>query len=426
MASVDWKKIHGTGEAAAKKAHFDGSLRGIVDHENEHIDKALSCQNYIIGADSYASAVASLDARTRAVDAVLPPQRVRKDRVTGFSLYTVCPEDIQKTGKEDEYFRKVHGMFCRIFGSENVHGSFIHKDEQHAYLDARTGEERTSLFHAHTVVSAFVPGKGINGKLACTRSAMKKVNREMETICREYGVEWHTGTGKESRTMDELKAASARMERRRQEELILKREELEEIPQRKAMFSRDDVIVKQDDLERIRETAALARPALEKAEEIQTERDKLQGELDAERRRAPDILAAAEMEAERIRKEAEAKVRQIRKKAEEEICHLREQEEELRATTRQLDELLEEQRTALDSPDHNIMKLHRIITEIAEQDARDAQSMRVDRLRITRPIISDLLDAARRAWREIVPAEYRTPELEERKLNREQRRRARG
>ena len=310
MASVDWKKLHGAKEAGAKKAHFDEELRATVDHENEHIDKALSHLNYSLGAASYAEAVEALEARTREVDQVLPPKRIRKDRVTGFSLYTVCPEEIQQAGKADEYFRKVHEAFCRIFGPENVHGSFIHKDERHEYLDTRTGEIRTSLFHAHTIVSAYVPGKGINGKLACTRSSMRTVNKALEEICREYGIEWHTGQGKESRTMDELKAASAKAERERQEAL-------------------------------------------------------------------------------------EARIGR-------------------------LEGLLEEKEKIFDSPDRNVLKLHRIINEIAAQEERDREKLDFDRIGRFGDGIEKTLHFAREIWRQNVPPKHRTPELDSRQ-NRQRR-----
>ena len=331
MASVDWKKLHGAKEAGAKKAHFDEELRATVDHENEHIDKALSHLNYSLGAASYAEAVEALEARTKEVDQVLPPKRIRKDRVTGFSLYTVCPEEIQQAGKADEYFRKVHEAFRRIFGPENVHGSFIHKDERHEYLDTRTGEIRTSLFHAHTIVSAYVPGKGINGKLACTRSSMRTVNKALEEICREYGIEWHTGQGKESRTMDELKAASAKAERERQEELLLEPEAVREIQQRKPLLSKDEVIIKADDLAQLQQAATLAQSALEKAKKLQKERDKLRADLQAERRRAPDLIREAEEKAEQIREQAEQEAARIRQETAAELRRAERRQEALEA-----------------------------------------------------------------------------------------------
>ena len=414
MASVDWKKIHGAGEAGAKKAHFDEELRATVDHENEHIDRSLSHMNYALGAASYAEAVRALEERTKAVDAVLPPKRIRKDRVTGFSLYTVCPEEIQKAGKEDEFFQKAHEAFCRIFGPENVHGSFIHKDERHEYVDARTRETRTSLYHAHTIVSAFVPGKGINGKQACTRSSMKTVNKALEEICREYGIEWHTGQGKETRTMDELKAASAKAERERQEELILEPERVEEIQQRKPFLSKDEVIIKADDLARLQETAAMAQPALEKAKKLQKERDRLRAALEAEQRRAPDLIMEAEAEAERIRKEAREEADRSRLEAAEELRRMERHQEALRAAIGRLDSLMEKREETFDSPDKNILKLHRIIDEIAAQEKRGLEALDFDSMTRFRDGIKKILHVARETWRKNVPEKHRTPELDSR------------
>lgn len=414
MASVDWKKIHGAGEAGAKKAHFDEELRATVDHENEHIDRSLSHLNYAIGAESYAEAVRALEERTKEVDAVLPPKRVRKDRVTGFSLYTVCPDPIREAGREDEFFRKMHEAFREFFGPENVHGSFIHKDECHEYLDTRTGEERTSLYHAHTLVSAYVPGKGINGKQACTRSAMKKLNGVMEEICHEYGIEWHTGQGKETRTMDELKAASAKAERERQEELILEPGQVEKVQQKKPLFGKDEVIIRRDDLERLQETAAMAQPALEKAKKLQKERDRLRADLEAEQRRAPDLIREAEAEAERIRKEAREAAEKARLEAAAELRRMERHREALRANIERLDVLMEEKEKIFDSPDKNVLKLHRIISEIAAQEERDREALDFDRVMRFGDGIEKLLHVAREAWRKIVPEKYRTPELESR------------
>lgn len=414
MASVDWKKIHGSGEAGAKKAHFAAELRETVDHENEHINKNLSHLNYSLGAASYAEAVELLEARTRTVDAELPPKRIRKDRVTGFSLYTVCPEEIQQAGKADEYFRKVHEAFRRIFGPENVHGSFIHKDERHEYLDTRTGEIRTSLFHAHTIVSAYVPGKGINGKLACTRSSMRTVNKALEEICREYGIEWHTGQGKESRTMDELKAASAKAERERQEELLLEPEAVREIQQRKPLLSKDEVIIKADDLAQLQQAATLAQSALEKAKKLQKERDKLRADLQAERRRAPDLIREAEEEAEQIREQAEREAARIREESAAELRRMERRQEALETRIGRLEGLLEEKEAAFDSPDKNVLKLHRIINEIAAQEERDRQALNFDRVMKYGDGIEKVLKVARDVWRQNVPPKRRTPELDTR------------
>ena len=412
MASVDWKKIHGAGEAGAKKAHFDEELRAAVDHENEHIDRSQSHLNYALGAGSYEEAVGSLDARTREVDAVLPPKRIRKDRVTGFSLYTVCPEEIRQAGKEDEFFRKVHDAFCRIFGPENVHGSFVHKDESHEYVDARTRETRTSLYHAHTIVSAYVPGKGINGKQACTRSSMRNVNKAVEEICRGYGIEWHTGLGKESRKMDELKAESARMERERQEELILEPQEVQGIQKRKPLLSKDEVIIRAEDLARLQETAAMAQPALDKAKELQKERDRLRADLEAERRRAPDLIQEAEAAAERIRKEAQQEADKLRLEAAAEIRRMERHQEALRAAIGRLEAVMEERENELKSPDKNILKLHKIISEIEGQEERDLQERRFDRIGRDRAAISEILEVAQEKWRILVPENRRTPELD--------------
>ena len=49
---------------------------------------------------------------------------------------------------------------------------------------------------------------------------MQEVNRVMEDICHEYGIEWHTGEGKNHETVETLKAKSAKEEREMEEERL--------------------------------------------------------------------------------------------------------------------------------------------------------------------------------------------------------------
>lgn len=207
MASVNWMKATAQ-KAGGLRKHLGQAERVGGNHSNEHIDKELSHQNYAIGCSDYAEALKQMKERTRGVDKVLPPKRVRKDRVTCCFLELPCPRAITEQGKSDEFFRKAHEIYAEFFGKENVHGTFVHKDEVHEYT-AKDGSLRTSLEHAHTLVSAFVAGKGINGKMFETRAKIKALNAIMDKMCiREFGVHLNTGERAERKSVETLKQES--------------------------------------------------------------------------------------------------------------------------------------------------------------------------------------------------------------------------
>lgn len=207
MASIDWMKAT-TQKAGGMKKHLGQTERENGNHSNEHIDRELSHQNYAIGCSDYAEALAQMKARTKEVDEVLPPKRVRKDRVTCVFLELPCPREITEQGKSDEFFLKAHQLYEEFFGKENTHGTFVHKDEVHEYT-AKDGSTRTSLEHAHTLVSAFVEGKGINGKAFETRAKIKALNTAMDEMCvREFGVHLNTGERADRKSVETLKQES--------------------------------------------------------------------------------------------------------------------------------------------------------------------------------------------------------------------------
>lgn len=207
MASVNWMKAT-TQKASGLKKHLGQTERENGTHSNEHIDRELSHQNYAIGCNDYAEALAQMKARTKEVDEVLPPKRVRKDRVTCCFLELPCPREITEQDKSDEFFLKAHQLYEEFFGKENTHGTFVHKDEVHEYT-AKDGSTQMSLEHAHTLVSAFVEGKGINGKAFETRAKIKALNTAMDEMCvREFGMHLNTGERAGRKSVETLKQES--------------------------------------------------------------------------------------------------------------------------------------------------------------------------------------------------------------------------
>lgn len=207
MASVNWMKAT-TQKAGGLKKHLGQTERENGNHSNEHIDRELSHQNYAIGCSGYVEALEQMKARTKEVDEVLPPKRVRKDRVTCCFLELPCPKAIAEQGWSDDFFLKAHEIYKEFFGEKNVHGTFVHKDEVHEYT-AKDGSIQTSLEHVHTLVSAFVEGKGINGKAFETRAKIKALNTAMDEMCvREFGIHLNTGERADRKSVETLKQES--------------------------------------------------------------------------------------------------------------------------------------------------------------------------------------------------------------------------
>lgn len=256
MASVNWMKAT-VQKAGAMKRHLGQAEREQGNHSNEHIQRELSSQNYAIGCSDYAGALERMKARTKAVDEKLPPKRVRKDRVTCCFLELPCPRELTEQGMSDEFFKKAHSLYEDFFGMDNVHGSFIHKDEVHEYVD-KDGNKKMSCEHAHTLVSAFTEDKGINGKAFETRARIRALNVAMCDMCmREFGISLNTGETPERKSAETLKAES-----KAKKELGQLQERIAELQKAEAE-SRDKFLEAND---KATEAEARASTAIENAE----------------------------------------------------------------------------------------------------------------------------------------------------------------
>ena len=233
MASVDWMKLK-TGGMRHLAVHFQQELRETKDHSNRNINKELTKNNVTFGVKDFYEACDKMDARIKEVDEKYPPKRRvdPKERVVGCSLNVVCPPEIAALGTDKvvEYFKTTYEKMEDYFGKDNLCGGFVHLDETHTYKDAETKEDRESLFHMNVFVVSFVDeevttkptkknpsGKshvvGINGKHFQSRKHMNEVNQKMEDICKEYGVKWQNGKGKNHETIESMKAKSAQIKR---------------------------------------------------------------------------------------------------------------------------------------------------------------------------------------------------------------------
>lgn len=216
MASVNWQKMTKQKVCSSgMKAHMETEERENREHANKDIDKGKTNENYSIGCSSWCESVNRLNQRNNAVDEVLPPKRVRKDRVWGVSLEYPCPRILSEQGRSDEFFQKAHEFMEDYFGKANFHGTFIHKDEVHDYTD-KNGYIRTSCEHAHALVSPYVDGKGINGNMFETKARLHDFNEKFhEMVLVEFGIEYNTFETAEHKTVEQLKQVetSARLSR---------------------------------------------------------------------------------------------------------------------------------------------------------------------------------------------------------------------
>lgn len=223
MASVNWLK-QTKQKAGAMIRHLGKEERVKLNHSNTDIDKSKSDKNYFIGCNDYTEAYYEMCHRVRLVDKISPPKRIVKDRVVCFSLEAPCPREIFEAGRSREFFELLHRTYQNFFGTENVHGTCVHLDEMHSYVEDDV--EKTSLAHAHTLISAYAEWqekdgtirRGINGKHCETRQSLNELNKAVCDMVREnFGIEYNTGAkSKKGRTVEELKA-SAKLERIKKE-----------------------------------------------------------------------------------------------------------------------------------------------------------------------------------------------------------------
>lgn len=209
MASINWLKLTAQ-SASGLYVHLEQSARmSTKTHSNGNINPMLTIKNYSIGSSSYSEALKKMKDRTKSVDSVKPPKRVKKDRVVACMLEYTCPPEIDSKA----FFAVMYEVLCEYFGKDNVHGSFIHTDEVHEYIDAESKQLRTSLVHAHTLVSAYTEEFGINGKNFETRARLNELNKITDyVIQKRFGIRYNTGKGKSYKSVTELKTESMHLE----------------------------------------------------------------------------------------------------------------------------------------------------------------------------------------------------------------------
>lgn len=215
MASVNFKKNTYTG-GAAMIAHFTRHDGEDVEYRNKYVDKSRSADNYVIGGPRFgpdpttSELLAKLKARVETIDREIPPKRKVKDRVTVMTYNVPAPEGLSPE-REQRFFEIAYAEIARMSGGvENVTPGYVHRDEIHDYIDARSGEHKTSRSHLQMAGVPYTPEKGVNGKAFETRARMAALNKAIDDRCRhELGCRFVTGEkGLTGQTVEELQAAS--------------------------------------------------------------------------------------------------------------------------------------------------------------------------------------------------------------------------
>lgn len=206
MASVNFEKLKSATEVKRMFKHCDKAERIKDNHANEQIDKAKTSQNSQFRY-SYSDTCKRYDDRIAYLDS-LEGANKRKDRVTCFGLCVPTPVGLSQSD-EQAWFSKVNKLIKAQYGAENVMNCYIHRDEEHEYKNAETGEDCVSRAHAHFYVIPAIDGK-LNGKKFSSKANMIKLNESIQDMTEaDYGLQFMDGTKRKSKkSVEQLKQES--------------------------------------------------------------------------------------------------------------------------------------------------------------------------------------------------------------------------
>ena len=302
MASCDWQKIKGAGEAKAMFRHCESEQREQAQHTNKDIDKSRTYLNMQFGLmnEGYEAICKAYDERIADLDSRENANR-RKDRVTLIGLSIPSPKGLTQEQSAD-WFCEVWRILDEQYGSDLLGGA-VHFDEVHEYTDPTTHEKRMSRPALHAYIVPEVDGK-LNAKKVSSRGCMVALNNTVEAMTKaRFGVQFMDGSKKKSRkSVEELKQESdkaAILVEAQQEAARI----VEEARQRADKLDFDAV-------EKMEKAEAFAieerRKASEFAENVRRKVSRKSREIeDAAKTSANEVLSDAKQKAEEITKEAQ-------------------------------------------------------------------------------------------------------------------------
>lgn len=313
MAGVNWDKMT-MSKAGAMQVHNGREERVERNHSNQNIDKSKSDQNFFVGCDDWIDAFFGMRSRVAEVDKQYPPRKKLSvnERIVCVSLVTYCPQAVYDSGQVKEFFEWVDKVQRQVLGSENVHGTAVHLDEIHNYIDT-DGTERSSLAHGHSLVSAYAEWtdnksgeerKGINGKNFQTRAKMNELNKAIDEMCRrEFGVPYMTGKGKgkgRSKSVEEVKTETQLRMAKKENEDFVRSLTVEQTKTAKGFLGTKKVVDKTpEEIQRDKEVKAAQAVLKDKDEIAERERKvaKRESELTANEEKLAEYAAQVDYDA---------------------------------------------------------------------------------------------------------------------------------
>lgn len=229
MASVNFEKLKTAQEVKAMLRHCDKEERMTTNHSNLDIDKNVTSLNEQFDDMGYKDSCCLYDERIAYLDS-LEGANKRSDRVTCFGLEVPAPADMN-VADEHAWFEKVYDIIAEQYGDDNIIGLYTHYDEKHTYIDAETGEERTSRDHMHVYVVPEIDGK-LNGKKFSSKRNMTKLNNSIQKMTQaDYGLDFMDGSKRKSKeSVETLKRKSElRAIKQREAELEAEKEHLRDL-----------------------------------------------------------------------------------------------------------------------------------------------------------------------------------------------------
>lgn len=159
-----------------------------VNYSNMDIDKTRTSENYHMGIERN-NAYGYLKDTVKKYDSIIPPKRIKKDRVilTGF-CFTV-PESIANTNREREYFEYCYKWLKKQFGEANIITADVHRDEIHKYWDNQKNVWTESRAHMHAEIIPYTQTKGVNCKNFMTKDKLKYWHEDLDQyIYKKMGI----------------------------------------------------------------------------------------------------------------------------------------------------------------------------------------------------------------------------------------------
>lgn len=184
MANANWHggKSKGRAQAYARLRHNDNERRADpqVEHANREIDKSRTHLNFEVGPTAgltYEQKKARLDARLEEFG--YPPdgelKTLGKNAPTAMqSIVIYAPDALNNEaaladGRLKQWFEAAADELVNNVGEENVISFSVDVDEVHDYVNAETGKQVKSKFHAHAAVVPICDVKQVARQLVYLR-----------------------------------------------------------------------------------------------------------------------------------------------------------------------------------------------------------------------------------------------------------------